>query len=373
MMDGMPNFGTTPEAYIPLQVVDPRTLDGIVVRDREWIVHDWLPVRAVTLLYGDGGVGKTLLIQQLMTSTAVSVPWCGLRAEPCRSFALFCEDDPEELHRRQDAINRHFGLSFADLEAMRWASGVGADNVLIRFDRDGTPHMTERFEDLKKQAKDHGARLVVIDTAADTFGGNENDRGQVRQYISNALGKLAQEINGAVLVNAHPSRTGLSTGDLDGGSTGWSNSSRSRWSLARAADVDGMPADPAERILTRRKANYASIGDTITLRWSDGVLTVPEGRSSYVDQAARNQSAEGIFLELLAKCDAANMPVSSSKNAGNFAPKVFSKRPDAGGFTSRDLDGAMARLFADGRIVLESYGRSGDERRRIAAAQEDEA
>ncbi len=84
--------------------IDPTTWHGVAVPEREWIVQDWLPVGHVTLLYGDGGVGKTLLAQQLMTSCATGSPWCGLAVQKCRVFGMFCEDDADELHRRQAAI-----------------------------------------------------------------------------------------------------------------------------------------------------------------------------------------------------------------------------------------------------------------------------
>jgi hypothetical protein len=51
------------------------------VPERRWIVPQWLPVRQVTLNYADGGIGKTLLGMQLMASTAIGLPWCGIDVE----------------------------------------------------------------------------------------------------------------------------------------------------------------------------------------------------------------------------------------------------------------------------------------------------
>ena len=87
----------------------------------------------------------------------------------------------------------------------------------------GGGELTPFHSHVLEAALDLEARLVIVDTAADTFGGNENDRSQVRQFVSRALGSIAQKINGAVLLCAHPSRSGLSSGEGDGGSTGWSN------------------------------------------------------------------------------------------------------------------------------------------------------
>ncbi len=71
-------------------------------------------------------------------------------------------------------------MTFSDFAAMRWTSAVGEDNVLMRFDRDGALSLTDMFYEIEQAATDHRASLIVIDTAVDTFGGNENDRSQVR-------------------------------------------------------------------------------------------------------------------------------------------------------------------------------------------------
>jgi RecA-family ATPase len=355
----------------PLRLINPADLEFVRVPEREWIVNDWLPIGCTTANYGDGGVGKTLLSQQLMTSCATVTSWCGHAVMECRSFGLFCEDDEAELHRRQDRICDHLGLGLGRLGAMRWLSGLGEDNTLATFTSDGRMQVTERYDQIEKAIKKHGARLCIFDTAADVFGGNENDRHQVRRFIG-LLNHLAIEISGAVLLNAHPSRTGLSTGNLDGGSTAWSNSVRSRWSLARPdTDGDAERADTAERILTRRKANYARTGDLITLRWVNGAFA-PVTAEGGITGAIRRAEVEQVFLELLDRSDAQQVRVSVSRNAGNFAPKVFAKRPDAQGYIAREFESAMGRLFADKRIRLAAYGRAGDARQRIVRDGEDQ-
>lgn len=360
----------SPEAWT---FICPTTLDGCAVPPRKFIVDEWLPAGTVTINYGDGGVGKTLLAQQLMTSCATGRPWCGLAVEPCFAVGLFCEDDEDELHRRQDAINREYGIDFSQLHNMRWTSGVGMDNTLVSFEADGERILSSKFEELRERSKSAGAGLIIVDTAADVFGGNENVRREVRQFVGSALGKLAKDTGAAVLLNAHPSRAGLSqTGDLDGGSTAWSNTARSRWSLARPKAEADEQADTSERILTRRKANYASVGDTIKLRWQNGVL-VPTSAPTGLAAMAERADAEAVFLALLNRCNGENRPLSDSRNAGNSAPKIFAQRPDRQGFNRRDFESAMQRLFAGGKIKMTEYGRtgSGGKPRRIVAVEND--
>lgn len=80
----------------PMRIIDPCSLQGLIVPERQWIVQDWLPVGYTTALYGDGGTGKTLLAQQLMTSCTTGCPWLGLAVQRCKVLGLFCEDDEDE-------------------------------------------------------------------------------------------------------------------------------------------------------------------------------------------------------------------------------------------------------------------------------------
>lgn len=347
-------------ASLVLRIINPSDLEGRAISERDWIVSDWLPSGHVTANYGDGGTGKTLLAQQLMTSCAIGAPWCGLAVMRCKSFGVFCEDDEAELQRRQAKINHHLGIRFADLSEARWVSRVGQDNALVTFTPDGRMHVAPLFNEIMCAAKDFSARLVVLDTAADLFAGNENDRHQVRQFIG-LLNRLALEIDGAVLLNAHPSRDGLRTGNLDGGSTAWNNSVRARWSLARPQGDEEAQPDTNERILIRRKANYASTGDMIRLRWVNGIL-VPVTEQGVVVGGSR-QVCEEVFLTLLDRCTEQGQRLSDSKHASNYAPRIFASRPDREGYSARDFEKTMHGLFSGKRIKMQPYGSKGDDRR----------
>ena len=163
-------------------VVDPTSLQNAKVPERRWIVQDWIPDGVVTGLYGSGGLGKTLAAQQLLTASAIGKPWLGRPVVYMQSMGVFCEDSAEELHRRQADINRLYEVNFADLGAMRWLPRLGYNNLLMTFDH-GEPKLTAFFGRLVREARAFGARLAVIDTVADCFGGDENNRGQVRQFI----------------------------------------------------------------------------------------------------------------------------------------------------------------------------------------------
>jgi RecA-family ATPase len=338
-------------------VIDFLAWQGRSLPERQWLVLNWLPLRHVTSLYGDGGTGKSLLAQQLMTACAIGSPWLGLSTMRCPAYGVFCEDAIDEILLRQRDINNDLGIDFADLSDMHVWSLLGDDALLMTFDHRGRGELTDLWHELRRRVLDSGARLLVIDTAADTFGGNEILRSQVRHFIRACLGRLALDMNGAVLLCAHPSRSGLATGEGDGGSTAWSNSVRSRLFFARPDGDDAGAADTDARVLTRKKANYAAHGDEVNLTWRNG-LFVPEGApSGGVLASIEKRNAKTAFLEALDQATAAGRNLSDSKNAGNYGPRVLVQMPAGRGFKIRDLERAMNQLFGDGVIRMAPYGR----------------
>lgn len=246
-----------------------------------WMVDGALLRGSVAILAGDGGLGKSLLLQQLMTAAAKGIPWLGMRTEACRSLAVFCEDDVDELHRRQERINAHYGLRMTDLDGMMIESRPGRDCVLMQFKQwGGDGREMPMLHQLRYAAKQHGAKIVVLDTVADVFSGNEIDRNQPRVFIR-ALRKLALELQGCVILTQHPSNEGINSGSGRSGSTGWHNSVRSRLYLTgpkRKPDDDG-PTD--QRVLKTMKSNYSRSGGKLNLRWDKGVFVVEEDPFSF--------------------------------------------------------------------------------------------
>ena len=88
------------------------------------------------------------------------------------------------------------------------------------------------------------------------------------------------------------------------------------------------------------------------MRWSDGVLTAAAAQP---DGTVR-RSADDVFLDLLDYRNRRGQRLSDSKHAGMFAPKAFASSPEAEGYTIRDFEKAMQRLFAAGRIRMRDYG-----------------
>lgn len=334
-----------------LDVVFAPTLSGKPLPARRWVVPGWIPDRAVTMVGGDGGTGKSLLSLQLMIACATGTPWLGFAVKQCKVFALFCEDDQDEIHLRVAAVCDQLGITFDDLDGVHWSARSGKANVLLQFDSNGSAKQTELWRALVAEIRALGCQLVIVDTLADVFSGNENYRGQARAFI-NMLRQLALEIDGAVILTAHPSVAGLSSGSGLSGSTAWNNSVRSRLYLTRPT---GEGADPNERLLKRVKANYSGTGDQIRLRWQAGAFVALDPPTG-IDRAAEASRAERVFLSLLAEHQRLGIPVSPSPKANNAAPTMFARHPDREGLSRQALEAAMFRLIRGGRVKAETKG-----------------
>ena len=239
----------------------------------DWIVDGCFLRGTVAILAGDGGLGKSLLMQQLMTAAAVGDTWLGMSTQRVRSLAVYCEDDLDELHRRQERINNFYECGMGDLEPMRIESRAGRDCVLMRFRQWGDDGKTTvMYDKLEYAAIAHQAKIVVLDTVADVFAGNEIDRNQPRVFIR-ALRRLAIKIQGVVILTQHPSNEGMASGSGRSGSTGWHNSVRSRLYLTTTKKPGKDDEGPGnERFLKTMKNNQGPFGGKIKLKWSNGVF-----------------------------------------------------------------------------------------------------
>jgi RecA-family ATPase len=340
----------------PLIFIDLTQWQNQHVPERSWVVRDRIPLNNVTLLSGEGAVGKTILALQLCVATPLARDWLKALPEPGPVIAVCCEDDADELHRRLDAIVRYYGVSFADLADLHLVSLAGHDALLATPRRDGLLQPTGMFKQLSEAARDLKPKLILVDNSADVFGGNENDRAQVRQFIGMLHG-LAMVANAGALLTSHPSLTGISTGTGLSGSTAWNASVRSRLYLKRATTAKDEEPDPNLRVLEVMKNNHGPIGETIMLRWEDG-LFLPVPASGSLEKLAREQKLDELFLMLLGRCNGQGRVVNDKKTSNTYAPNRFVDEPEAKAdhVNKRELADAMERLFRAGKIHVVPYG-----------------
>jgi hypothetical protein len=375
----------------PVSIVwrDPAEWRDMTPPVRRFIVGGMVPDGEVTLLTGAGGVGKTLLAQLAATCVAQGLPFLGRPTIQSKVMLFLCEDSDDELQLRQRDINKALGLDLDVISPnMRIASRKFMDNLLAVWDRNsGSMKRTAVWHALRDDAVAFGAKLTVVDTIADTFGGNEIDRSHVRQFVQACLGKLAQDTGGAVLALGHPSKAGQAVGgDGTSGSTAWHASVRSRLYLQHATKDKTGPL----RRLENMKANYGAGGDVFMLRWHRGSFdlvatksTAPDGGIG--DAAAASATAGSIgdatggagvapdmgsviddaIMIGVAEASADTIPMVSAHNSPNYAPKVLRRRSELlAAYPMGDVEAGWQRAVKAGRVAQSVLGKS-DQRRPI--------
>jgi RecA-family ATPase len=355
----------------PLTWIDMSSWDSVPVPERQWLIPGRIPLRQPTLFSGEGAVGKSLLTKYLLASTALGRDWLGMLPEMGPAWYLGAEDDERELHIRMADILRHFAVPFADLvdAGFRMKSLFGEDAVLGAPNRWGIVEPTQLFQQIYERAADEKPRCIALDASADVFAGDEVNRSQTRQFVG-LLRKLAGACDGAVILLSHPSLAGINSGSGISGSTAWHNSVRARMYLTSPKPDAGEQPDTDLRELAFKKNNYGPIGDSIFLRWKDG-LFLPEAGLSSLEAAATEHKADDVFLKLLARFTANGQNVSHKAQPANYAPRLFAKEPEAKQLPRPKvtLEQAMQRLFREQGIHVETYGRHGYERLAAGAKQ----
>jgi len=328
-------------------------------------VLDRIPARNVTLLGGDGAAGKSTLLLQLAAATALGRDWIGTLPKPGPVIGLSCEDDEAEVRRRSEGIAAHYQCTRTELMAagLTIYDLVGKDATLGQPDRTDHIQPTALLEQLKQRAVSVRPRLVIIDTLADVFAGNENNRAHTRQFIGLMRG-LALESGAAVVLASHPSLTGKQNDGGISGSTAWHNGPRARGVVKAAPGAE----DHDLRVLEWKKNNYGPISEQILLRWKNG-LYVPEPRAGSLEQMAADAQLDALFVDLLRKLTKQGRNVTDRKGP-SYAPAKFAEQPEAkeAKVTSKQLAAAMERLLAAGKIRVLTEGPKSHPRTRLVEA-----
>lgn len=335
---------------------------------RVWALPHWLGRGYLTLMAGPGGVGKTLLAQQLGSALAVGDPFIETPLSKMKVLMWAGEDDRDELWRRQMQIASFHGRNLAEYHNLIIESYVGRDCSLAEPIM-GALRPTSMLAELEEQVSDYEVDVVILDNVARLYGGNENDRHCVTQFVNWVTGACMKRRPTAILLLAHPAKA---TGSEYSGSSAWEAAVRSRWYFGRslpdeqakepsAIDAD---TDPNARVLARRKSNYSGL-DTLQMQYSPnlGLLTY-DTEVKAPDRLMHPARAEGIVLEALAKLQAMGVPTSAAPRANNFLITEMRRRGMLQATNKAELTRALYRLQEHGRVVMGDFGRGENRHKR---------
>lgn len=315
---------------------------------REWLVEGLIPKGQVTLLYGEGGIGKTLLIHQYAICAAAGLPWLGQKTCQARVMLFLCEDDHNELWLRHHEICKALGVDPASIRG-RLAVAVreGEENILAGWDQ-GQRRMvrTPLWSALRADVAAFRADVLIADTLVDVFSGDEINRSQANAFVKTGLRPLAP----TVVALGHPSVGGRAEGRS--GSTGWSNAARSRLYLRRPKGVEKGDA----RELEIMKTNRSSVGARIQLKWTRGHFKAEADlntlKSSLPNIADTTQKA---VLEALDRAEQDKVPLTLSPRSPTYAPRVLKRIYDMDSLRAEDIEEAIIALERAGQVRVATW------------------
>ena len=334
---------------------------------RLWIGEDVIPDETLTLLTGEGGIGKSTLALQLAVAMRIDCEWLGMKVAQGPVLFVSSEDDRKDINLSLRAILKaeHKGLAHCpDLHILPLADRDAC--LAAASTKLGAISATPLWHALVKIVEWRKPRVVIFDALADLFGGEENVRRHARGFIV-LLKQLAIRQKLAVVLIAHPSLTGMNTGSGLSGSTDWHNGPRARLYFERPKDKEGKTLDDESRILTVKKVQYAREGTVFRLRRKAGffVYEGKDGGPAVYDRAAAAAKAETVFLALLQSFEDQGRSVSPNPS-NSYAPTVFEREVDADGMSKAALGRAMSKLLKANRIHIETSGPRSHERKKLA-------
>ena len=238
-----------------------------------WLWDRRIPRGDVTLLFGEGAVGKGRMLCDLIAkvTTGAPMPLCTEGSEPGSVIVIQPEDDANEqvvgrLRAAGADLTRVYDLTRLD----------GGSRFKLSADtkhEGNVPQLRALIEELKESGRN--PRLVVIDPLAAVLGWGSIATNAGARRVVEPLQDLAKDTGLAIVVVAHT----VKSGQLQG-SAGLPQALRLVYRVAKDKD------NPALRVLSVEKAN--NLGATDDVRYT---VVDDEGgtRVVWLDRAEMNR------------------------------------------------------------------------------------
>ena len=263
----------------------------------EWLWYPYIPMGKITLIQGDPGMGKTMMVLKIAATIS-------------KGGEFFTDDDlfiPPRDKTPGNVVYQTAEDGIADTIVPRLKKMNPDFTHIYTIDESNAPlSMTdERLEEIMKQ---YNPKLLILDPLQAYLGANvDMHRANEVRPVLKHIGNLAEKYNCAVLIVMHMSKMtqatalhrGLGSIDIP--------------AAARSVLVVGCnPADPEEKVLAHLKSSLAKHGESITFKFdkdegivftghtelqADDILNV--ARVKKERQSVKKEAAEDFLLDVL--------------------------------------------------------------------------
>ena len=248
---------------------------------RRWLIDRWLPAGSVALLTGEGGAGKSRLALQLAAGVAANrsspdawiegetAPRIGKAVPEGGTSVVYAtwEDRGDEMARRLSQISGEPAqwCQPSTLDNLKMLDLAGHGPLWSAASRYDAPSLTPLGRAVRQVVEDTQAGLLILDSLAAVYGANENDRGQVRDFMA-SWDAWASAADCTVLIIGHPPKSAAGYS----GSTDWHSAARARWEISKdplQTGPRGGRQEPTHWKLAMVKSNYGPEPPALCLDW----------------------------------------------------------------------------------------------------------
>ena len=326
----------------PARSAELVVLDSVPTEEVRWLWEPYIPIRKLTLLQGDPGLGKTWLA--LAFASAVSLGEAlpgGTRGEPGPVLYATAEDGLGDTMRpRLEAMG-------ADLLRIVMLDGIRIENgEVTSFTLADIPVLDEALAKVKP-------RLLVIDPIQAYLGaGVDAHRANEVRPVLQRVARLAEKHAVAVLVVMHLRKAGSEKAIYRGlGSIDFVAAARSVLVVAEHPDTER--AEKGIRIFAQSKNSLAPKGPSREFALIDGCLEW-RGESDYSAEeilvgSGKSQSAADVAEEYLE---------GMLKGQGRVSSSMIFKVAQAAGISDATLRRAKKKLDVESEKT--GFGQRGE-------------
>lgn len=230
-------------------------------KEPEWLIRDFIPKGAITILAGDGGVGKTTI-------------WCDIVASISSGTYTFFEDENYSLIEERKPQKVMFFSSEDDmnttLKKRLRVNGANMNNIFtIKLSDERFQEVKYNSPYLKELVNTHKPVLLVFDPLQGFLPNNVNMgyRNQMRNTLA-PLNGFGEELGVTTLIVCHTNKKN------DVSARGRISDSSDIWDIARNVFIVGHTGEDDIRYLSHEKCNVAKLQDTSLFTIDDGVVTL---------------------------------------------------------------------------------------------------
>ena len=199
--------------YKKIEALQLHTYTGDeVLEARPWVMPGWMMRKCLTVLAGQPGVGKTMLLHMMAYALVTGKSICGrqvIAEEMGNVLIVAAEETHNEIRLRIKAIEQHFDHPVGKQHKIFYR-GLEDDLKLVKFTM-ADAKATLQYHQLKRALIEDDIKYIILDPLINFATGNyeENSNEKMERYVKDYLIPLAVFVDGAIITGHHTNKLSM--------------------------------------------------------------------------------------------------------------------------------------------------------------------